>query len=160
MNRDYVNAARASLPLPRLLDTLLTRGLWKHPGDEILRQVAPFIHDPLVFPDSIDLMLFNSGPLSFDGRPECEASHEYLGSKIDERDLPWIDVEKTIYIAYNKWPGDDVGIALDFRPGLDCPRVVGGDWHSGNGLQHRLISSSFHDFVATIGISTDTENGG
>ena len=160
MNRDRVNAARASLPLPRLLVSMLTSGLWRHPGDDVLQNVAPFIRDPLVFPGSLDLMLFNSGPLSFDGQSECEAFHEYLGSKVEERDLPWIDIEKTIYIAYNKWPGDDVGIALDFRPGLDCPRIVGGDWHSGNGLKHRLISRSFDDFTKLIGIANDCEDRG
>ncbi len=59
---------------------------------------------------------------------------EYRGSQVAFRDLPWIDVEKTVFIIINGRIGDDAGIALDYRTGIDTPRVIDSDWHTANGL--------------------------
>lgn len=89
-------------------------------------------------PDSIENILFS----------------EYRGSSIAARGLPWIDVEKTLFIIINKWPGDDVGIALDYRTGLDHPRVIGGDWDTqdGRGIVYREITPDFPGFVKLLGL--------
>jgi len=82
-----------------------------------------------------------------------ETFSEFRGSAIGERDLPWIDVEQSLFIICNRWPGDDVGIALDYRSGIDMPRVVGGDWHSGNnGVVYREISPTFDAFIQLLGL--------
>jgi hypothetical protein len=125
---------------------------WKHPGHDVMAEKVPFIHDPLEFLSSIDSMLFNSGPLMDPRKAEDERFSEYRGSQIPFRDLPWIDVEKTVFIIINERIGDDVGIALDYRTGNDWPRIVGGDWHSGSGIIYREIAPSFDVFVELIGL--------
>ena len=83
---------------------------------------------------------------------ESEIFAEYRGSLVGPRDLPWIDVEKALLILCNKWPGDDVGIAIDYRPGLEEPRVIGGDWHSGERIEYRDVSATFPAFVEMLGL--------
>ncbi len=51
------------LPLPQLLVSIMDAGTWTHPGSDKLREVAPYIQDPLSVLPSLDSMLFNSGPL-------------------------------------------------------------------------------------------------
>ena len=143
---------REKLPLPSFLVQLIETGRWKHPGDEVLRVKVPFVRDPLVFLESKESMLLNSGPLMGKSDSENELFSEYRGSAHKERDLPWIDVEKSIFIAVNKIPGDDVGIALDYRPGIQCPRVVCGDWHSGNGCVYHEIAPSIEAFAENLGL--------
>lgn len=149
-----ITIIRDKLPLPTLLVEMMADGRWKHPGDGIMRDCVPFIHAPLEFAATKEAMLFNSGPLMFDdGQNECERLSEYRGSCVSHRDLPWIDVEQTIFIIHNKMPGDDVGIALDYRTGIASPRVIGGDWHSGSYLSYREISGTFREFAELIGIA-------
>lgn len=42
-------------------------------------------------------------------------------------ELPWLDVEQAVFIAVNREPGADLGIALDDRTSRDDPRVVASD---------------------------------
>jgi hypothetical protein len=129
---------------------MIEAGRWVHPGDDVMRARIPFIRDPLVFLSSKEDMLFESGPLMGPEENEQPCFSEYRGSVIDERELPWIDVEKTIFIICNKYPGDDVGIALDCRTGINSPRIVGGDWHSGRKCIYREISPSFDAFAKLL----------
>lgn len=151
MRLKNLDKMRRELPLPTRLIELIDSGRWVHPGDDVMLAKVPFIRDPLVFLGSKDNMLFESGPLMGPEAIEQEMFSEYRGSAVGERDLPWIDVERTLFIICNKWPGDDVGIALDYRTG-NSPRVVGGDWHSGNNCTYHEISPSFDAFVELIGL--------
>ncbi len=117
-----------------------------------MRAKVPFIHEPLVFLSSKDEMVFESGPLMGPFEAEHPLFSEYRGSVIGKRDLPWVDVEQTLFLIVNKWPGDDVGIALDYRPGLHAPRVVGGDWHSSRNCIYREICPTFADFIDLLGL--------
>ena len=148
-----LNTLRRQLPLPALLVEMIETGHWVHPGDEVMLAKVPFIRDPLVFLGSKDDMLFESGPLMGPSEIEQVIFSEYRGSAVGNRDLPWIDVEQTLIIICNKWPGDDVGIALDYRTGLESPRVVGGDWHSGMNYIYHEICPSFEDFVKLLELS-------
>lgn len=154
MNLPHIETLRRELSLPPLLRSLIAAGRWKHPGARALRRVAPFITDPLAVLKTFDHMLVESGPLMADGAVEDDAFSEYRGSQVAERDLPWIDVEKTLFIFCNERPGDDVGIALDYRRDPAAPRVVGGDWHSEKRLIYRLVANSFDDFAEAIGLSS------
>lgn len=147
-----LDTLRQKLPLPQMLIKMIESGRWAHPGDDVMLARIPFIRAPLVFLDSKDNMLFESGPLMGPNEIEYEGFSEYRGSVLGLRDLSWIDVEQTIFIICNKWPGDDVGIALDYRTRINSPRVVGGDWHSGKGCIYHEISSSFDAFVELIGL--------
>lgn len=97
-------------------------------------------------------MDFNSGPLMGPDESEHAYFSEYRGALVGERELPWADVEKLIFIVVNERPGDDVGIALDYRTGIDTPRVIGMDWHSGKNCIYREISQSFEEFVELLEI--------
>lgn len=143
---------RRKLPLPQTLIEMIETDRWAHPGDDVMLARIPFIRDPLVFLGSKDNMLFESGPLMGPNEIENEMFSEYRGSAIGDRDLPWIDVEQTLFIICNKWPGDDVGVALDYRTGINSPRVIGGDWRSGNNCIYHEISPSFDAFVELIGL--------
>lgn len=148
---------RRELPLPESLTHLINSGLWRHPGHDVLRRVVPFILDPLCVLKNLDHMLFESGPLMGHDKLEDEVFSEYRGSSIEMRELPWIDVEKTIFIMCNERIGDDVGIALDYRHDRANPRVVGGDWHSGvNGIRYRQIAESFTDFATMLELEQPT----
>lgn len=149
MRLKKLNKLRHQLPLPTTLIEMIESGRWVHPGDDVMLAKIPFIRNPLVFLGSKDSMLFESGPLMGPDEIENETFSEYCGSELSERALPWIDVEQTLFIIVNKWPGDDVGIALDYRTG-NSPRVVGGDWISGNRCVYREISPSFDAFVELL----------
>ena len=75
---------------------------------------------------------------------------EYRGSLVAERALPWIDVELALFLMANKNPGDDVGIALDYRTGANSPRVIGTDWHSVGGCGYREICETFEEFAELL----------
>lgn len=47
------------------------------------------------------------------------------GSQETPVELPWLDVEQAFFIAVNRVPGDDVGLARDYRTDAHDPRVVG-----------------------------------
>ena len=147
-----VDQFRRDLPLPRLFAELIEAGRWVNPGDDVMRQKVSFIREPLTFLCSKDDMLFNSGPLMDKDASDNESFSEYRGSVVGERPLPWIDVERSIFIIVNKYPGDDVGIALDYRTGINAPRVVGGDWWTGRSLDYRQISPTFDEFVQLLGL--------
>ncbi len=153
-----ISALLRQLKLPRLLDDLIREGRWKHPGDDVLAFVVPFITDPLDWLPSRDAMEFESRPLMDPSDTESPDFHEYRGSFHDPRPLPWIDVEKALLIAVNRRIGDDVGIALDFRRDPDLPSVVSGDWHSGNGLQYRYVATTFGEFAERLGLLSDEPN--
>lgn len=142
---------RHELPLPQKLVEMIGSGRWVHPGDDVMLTKVPFIRDPLVFLDTKDKMLFESGPLMRPDEIENEMFCEYRGSVVGKRALPWIDVEQTLFVICNKWPGDDVGIALDYRIGKS-PRVVGSDCYSSKNSVYREISPSFDAFVQLLGL--------
>lgn len=125
-----IDTIRRGLPLPPLLVSLMESGRWVHPGADKLRAVAKYIEEPLTILPSLDSMLFNSGPLMSSRETESQMSYEYRGSAVPYRNLPWIDIEKTIFIMCNERIGDDCGIAPDYRTSLSKPRVICSDWHT------------------------------
>lgn len=160
MDTQYPNidTLRRRFQLPSLLVKLMNSGDWSRADPERVKRCVrcvPFIQDPLVILETFDSMLRNSGPLMRHDQSEDEIFHEYRGSCSPARPLPWIDVERTIFIMCNERIGDDCGIALDYRLDVNQPRVIGSDWHSGmNGVQYRQIADSFSDFASAIGLPT------
>lgn len=148
---DPAMAALRALPLPRLLVELLESGRWVHPGEDLMRERIPFIQDLIQFMTTHEDMLLNSSPFMGQDRNEFETFSEYRGSKVAERALPWLDVEKRLNIIINREIGDDTCIALDYRTGLHTPRVVGCEHVSGK-ILHREISPSFEAFVKLLGL--------
>lgn len=152
MQRQIVNQFGIHLLLPSLLCELLSSGRWEHPGDEILCQQIPFVLEPLLFLTSPAEMLKESGPLMSSDSIESDVFSEYRGSLVEKRDLPWIDVERSLTIICNKIPGDDVIVALDYRDDMANPRVIGSDWSLGNKVIYQEISLTFEQFVDRLGL--------
>jgi hypothetical protein len=122
------------LPMPELLVALLRQGQWLHPGDARLRRMIPLLVDPVDFLTSPEVMARESSGQLADDPGLAAVFHMFRGSRAAEpAELPWLDVERSFFEAVNRWPGDDVGIALDYHSGIDDPRVVAGDWGSGRG---------------------------
>lgn len=117
----------------------------------MLRKIH-FIRDPIVFLGTKEEMLFESGALMKPDESEQAFFSEYRGSLVGNRELPWADVEKRLFIIVNQHPGDDVGIALDYRTGMHTPRVIGTDWHSDKNCIYRETSPSFEEFVELLEI--------
>jgi hypothetical protein len=138
------------LPLPPLLIELLKQDKWQHPGEKVIREVIPFLLDPVIFIEAENMHRQSTKYLEI---MERWSFHAISGAKSTiPVELPWLDIDRAVLIAANKQIGDDVAIALDYRTSVDNPRVVASDWH--NNKQHlwREVTPTFSDFVERIGI--------
>jgi hypothetical protein len=140
------------LPLPSLLIDMIQQGRWRHPGNETLRRVIPFLKPPM------DLLSIQEMQIETEGLFECLKYqslipcnlHLVRGSTNITRaaELPWLDIENVIVIAANACPGDDSIIALDYRTGTGDPRVVATFFNEGTlDLEYREAAPSFSRFV-------------
>lgn len=142
------------LPLPRLLVSLLEVGSWRHPGDAALAQVAPWLREPVDFLHTLAQMHRESGDSPLADDPGYAFFHMRRGSRHSTPvELPWLDVEQAVFIAVNREPGADLGIALDYRTNRDDPRVVASDWWSEpSSCIWRAIAPTFSTFASQIGL--------
>ncbi|HLN29229.1 MAG TPA: hypothetical protein VK395_15880 [Gemmataceae bacterium] len=142
------------LQLPPLLVALLQQGRWQHPGDEVLRRLIPFFRESVDFLTAVPAMRRESSGFLADEPRIAKVFHEARGSKSAEPlCLPWLDVELAVFVAVNRVPGDDLGIALDYRTGVLDPRVVASDWDEGaGGCIWREVATSFSEFVRMLGV--------
>jgi hypothetical protein len=153
MFKKIIGKARKQPIVPPLLIELINTARWKQPPDETIKKVIPFLQEPMDFLPGIDAMQQESTGFLADSPEMSELFHEYRGSKVPERELPWLDVDKALFIAVNRIAGADIGIVLDYRTGLEDPRVVASDWGSGDNTHHwREVESRFSDFVKKLGL--------
>ncbi|SRR5258706_15439178 len=142
-----------TLILPPLLIELMNTGRWKQPSDEKIKQVIPFLQEPVDFLLDIDSIQRESTGILADIPKMSELFHVYRGSKISARELPWLDVDKALFIAVNRIAGADIAIALDYRTGLEDLRVVASDWWSGDPTHYwKEAENRFSDFIKKLGI--------
>jgi len=140
-----------SLVVPPLLLTLLREGRWRHPGETTLVRMMPWFEDPLRFLTSVEVMAGESGAL--DSLTEDDASDHLFRlarrtGQSEPPDLPWLDIDKSILIAVNERPGDDVAIALDYRTDPTDPRVVASDfWTEPGPCAWREVAPTFSTLV-------------
>jgi hypothetical protein len=139
------------LPLPPLLISLLQSGQWRHPGDMKMREVIPFLEAPVFFYSLQQINGWNN--ISPDLSEVADIHfHEALGSRaVGPLMLPWLDIEKTVFIAAGARREDEVNIALDYRTSLDDPRVVASYWTT-EGYLWREVTPTFTEFVERIGL--------
>lgn len=148
-----ISAAMKRRSVPPLLTELINTGRWKQPSDEIIHRVIPFLQEPMDFLLEVDAMQRESTGFLADSPDMAELFHVYRGSKIPERELPWLDVDKALFIAVNRVAGADLGIVLDYRTGLQDPRVVASDWQTEDNTHHwREVENRFSDFVQKLGM--------
>ncbi len=153
MFRRLRDKAAKKSAVPGLLTELMKAGRWKQPADEAVKNAIPFLREPMRFLLDVDDMVQESTGFLADSPEMSELFHVYRGSKGTERQLPWLDVDKALFIAVNRIEGADLGIVLDYRTSLEDPRVVASDWQSGNNTHHwKEVESRFSDFVRKLGI--------
>lgn len=141
-------------PIPSLLISLLEAGLWKHPGEDVLHNVVPWITDPLDFLTSIDQIERESSGHLADYPDSSKRARELRGSlQAPSVELPWRDVDRSILIAVNRNLGDDVAIALDFRTSQSDPRVIASAWR-GHPMEvfWEEVAPTFTQFLRAIHI--------
>ena len=141
------------LPMPPALVSLIEAGRWVHPGDHVVQEVIPFLREPVDFL-SVDSMEFESSGHLAENPHFSSLVHEMRGSDTAcVPDLPWRDVSRSFFIAVNRNIGDDIGIALDFRTGVETdPSVIASDWGDSGTCKWRRVSDSFSEFVRRVGL--------
>ena len=141
-------------PLPKLLTDLLRCGQWRHPGDDVLKELIPFPMDAVDFLKNIRWIERESSSLLCQAEDARLRGVFYLsrGSQAcSPVDLPWLDAEKAVLIAVSRMAGDDVAIALDYRENIVDPRVVASHWvDGGKEAPWGEVSRSFSTFVAKL----------
>ena len=148
------------LRLPQVLIDAIEQGRWRHPGDERLRELMPWMTDPLDFLSTPEAMATQSASLDDLLREERwrttfkQDSSRRLGREVP--DLPWIDVDRAFLIAVNRRIGDDVALALDFRSSTVDPRVIAEPLIEGIGYEWRLVSPTTTAFLDAIGSDPST----
>jgi hypothetical protein len=142
------------LQLPPLFVQLLQEGRWRHPGDERLCQLIPFLHEPVDFLTVVESMRRESRGSLADEPSMATVFHMARASKSEESVcLPWLNVEQAVFVAVNRFPGDDLAIALDYRTDQENPRVVANNWHSGvRGCVWREVAPTFAVFSRLLGL--------
>src|SRR6185312_14115493 len=114
--------------IPDALLRLIETGQWRHPGDEALRSIVPFVHEPLDFLCSIESIQAQSASIrssSLEGLGIVNSSSARSGDPL------LLNADRALLIAINRHRGDDVAIALDFRANATEPRVVASAWEPG-----------------------------
>ncbi|WP_165228300.1 hypothetical protein [Aquisphaera insulae] len=145
------------LPLPEVLVLLMRQGRWIHPGDARLREVIPFLIEPVDFLGSAKAMAAESTGFLADNPRDSRIFHEVRGSRLAEPvELPWRDVERSLLVAVNRYPGDDVGIGLDYRTDDTDPRVIASDWGTGEVCLWREVAPTFSEFARRLGLGHRT----
>jgi len=139
-----------NLPLPDLLIHLINENKWKHPGNDVMKKTIPFFHEEIDFLfTETEFKLENSSLYLEDEIFFCFDSKK---SKL-ANNLPYLASDLSILIAVNKIPGDDLGIALDYRTSFLNPRIIANNWHSGiRGCPWIEISPTFEAFIKNIGL--------
>ena len=144
------------MQFPPYFQELWISGKWRQPEDQLIRTLIPWLQGPIEFIENMRwLRLENRGRLA-DTEFSRKLFQEYHGkSAVNHPDLPWLDVDASLMIAVNKIPGDDLGIAIDFRTSLDDPRVVASLWCTEpHRVEWRLVSKTFSGFVESLQIDT------
>jgi hypothetical protein len=145
------------LTLPPLLVSIMATGRWRHPGDQVIREVIPFLDGPVDFL-GIEGIRHESRWGLVDIPWAAAGFHLARGSRSPSPvELPWLDVEKAVVIAVNRVHGDDIVIALDYRTDREDPRVVANRWLPAvrTGCVWCAVAGTFTEFARSLGLSGD-----
>jgi hypothetical protein len=89
---------------------------------EALRRLIPFLREPVDFLTSVEAMRRESAGSLADEPRFAKVFHMARGSRSAEPvSLPWLDVELSVFVAVNRFPGDDLAIALDYLANATDP---------------------------------------
>lgn len=147
---------------PQAFVELWLAGKWEQPNESLIQLLIPWLQGPVEFIEVMHWLVTENRASLVDYPDEAEIFREYRGSiSPDKTDLPWLDVEKSLFIAVNRIHGDDLGIALDFRTSLDNPRVVASYWCGEQEDYHvewRLVTEAFSEFLTRLNMGSSNEN--
>ncbi len=138
------------LQVPTLMLELMNEGRWVHPGEAAITRVVPFLQGPVDFvSEPSQCIPGHFYELATD--PDWSPVHRVCrGSKCSEPlGLPWLDVEKALFIAHCRIPGDDLSIVLDYRTDPSDPRVLA-TWWPDDEVEWRIASASFTKFAKAL----------
>jgi hypothetical protein len=141
------------LPLPPRLLSMMATGRWRHPGDDLVRTLVPYLDGPVDFLQ-IESMRRESR-LSLPDHPWVSAPYRIArnNNSMIPAELPWLDADKAVFIAVCRFSGDDLAIALDYRTRSDDPRVVANEWLPGlGGCLWREVAGTFSEFARRLGL--------
>ncbi|WP_329264386.1 hypothetical protein OG223_50635 [Streptomyces sp. NBC_01478] len=141
------------LALPARLTSLLDQGRWRHPGDAEMARLIPWFESPIDFLTTTGQMEWESSSLdTFDDDRYAAFLHVARGDGQETPvELPWLHVEQAFFIAVNRVPADDIGLALDYRTDALDPRVVGSHVSMNPMLyEWRVVAPTFSVFAAAL----------
>jgi hypothetical protein len=146
------------LPLPNLLVEMLGDGRWRHPGEQAVQQVMPWVYEELEFMP-IETMRRETAGLARVIEEDELAGIFWVArgsAQVELVELPWLDIEAAVIIAMARY-SDCIQVVLDYRTSAEEPRVVayGEEWidlHQGNTwtLGWRVVAPAFSSFVAAL----------
>jgi len=139
--------------IPILLRSLVESGRWKHPGDDLLQRAIPKLVDPVDFCSWLPASTISTDIESSFTPQDCVTFKLYRDGQ-PERILPWLNADKSVFIAVNRIPGDDVAIALDYRDSNDTPIVVASCWADNKYHEWFKVADSFDLFARSLGLTT------
>ena len=152
--RDLRNK-REHFPVPLLLEQLIARQRWHHPGHEVIAKAIPFLSTTVNFIDSIDEMRLATSYYEF---IECADGGRSFDSRMVRlnADLPWLDTSKILVLAESHSSEPHAVIALDFRSDVKNPRVVASEQSYEKQASWQEIAPTFEAFVRKVGIDVRT----
>ena len=166
------------LPLPPLLISLIQQGKWRYPGAALMNEVMPKavgrVDLPIEFyslktirsetashlryfkDDDEVVHLFRETAATL-GIPWMDELFHMLRGSVSTTsiELPWLDIEKSVFIAGSEVIGDDIEIALDYRTKEEDPRVVAPAWGvwGAQGCLWTEVTPTFSEFVERLGLT-------
>ncbi len=139
---------------PPAFAELWSAGEWQQPDEALIQSLIPWLQGPIEFIEAMHWMVTENHTLLADHRYDARTWREYRGSvSPDKTDLPWRDLDQSLFLAVNRNPGDDLGVALDFRTSTDNPRVVASYWCGEREDYHvewRLVTDTFSEFLTRL----------
>ncbi len=89
---------------------LWSAGKWHQPDDSLIQSLIPWLQGPIEFIEVMHWMVTENRASLVDHPDSAIMLREYRGSvSPDKTDLPWLDVEKSLFIAVNRIHGDARG---------------------------------------------------
>ncbi len=143
----------SDLPLPPLLVELIETRRWKSPRDVArLADVAGFKNPrklEFMKPDGMQRETNALIALYEQGYAETYGLTRSAEDETSPDDPSRVDVRLVVVVA-NNW--EEEGLCLDYRPGLEQPRVLAGAWTEDEGapMRWRVIARDFSTFVEML----------
>lgn len=140
---------------PTLFRALWLSGHWTQPQENLINSTIPWLQGPLEFIESMSWMANENRGVLADIPRAAKTFQEYRGFNSESKpDLPWLDVDQALLIAVNRIPGDDLGVAIDFRSSLDDPRVVASRWCSDpHRIEWCIVTETFTEFADKLNLT-------